>query len=285
MTTMERRRGPKSKTAPPGYVRYAAGVELLNPFGQSVFNYRVRMGDILVEEDEHGRMYEIESIKRVRAFLLNEQKKERYKGEFIIDWTRPEDYNSGIKLDMAVYDLDIALADEATYQSWRKNNNNRLSIAAFNADRTERFASLKIIPLKDEQIALDILSGKRDESNIQPDEIRNYDEPGPYIVLAIDAVALPEYPYLLNRILRRWIDFWAEQYPERYVKRIYTQAMSESGFRMVQHFFMSPRLDLAPNAFMLDLAYPSASKVIHGLQERWKAKAPLPPDLQPPYEE
>ncbi len=280
---MERKRGPKPKAAPSGFVRYGAALELLKPFDKNAFNYRVRTGDIQVREDEYGKLYEIKSIKRVKEHLSNERKKEVYKGEFIIDWTQPEDYASGIKLDMQVYDLDIALADEAIYQSWRKNNNNRLSIAAFNADRSERYASIKLIPLREEQTALDILSNKRHENDLQADEIRNYDEPGPYIILAIDAVALSEYPYLLNRILRKWMDFWVEQYPERYVKRIYTQAVSESGYRMVQHFFMSPRFDLAPNAFMLDLAYPSASKVIHNLQEKLKEKAPLPPALQPPF--
>lgn len=279
---MERKRGPKPKAAPPGYVRYAAAVELLNPFGQAAFNYRVRSGDIQVKEDEHGKMYEIDSIQRVKEFLQSEKQKEVYKGEFVIDWTRPEDYASGIKLDMQVYNLDVALADEAIYQSWRKNNNNRLSIAAFNADRSERYASIKLLPLKDEQTAIDVLSNKRHENDLQADEIRNYDEPGPYIILAIDAVALPEYPLLLNAILRKWINFWIEQYPERYIKRLYTQAVSESGMRMAQHFFMMPRFDLAPNAFMLDLAYPSASRIIRRLQESLEKKAPLPPDLHPP---
>lgn len=279
---MERKRGPKPKPAPKGYVRYGAALELFKPFDRNAFNYRVRAGDIQVQEDEHGKSYEVSSIQRVKEYLASEQKKEKYTGNFLIDWTTPEDFASGIKLDMQVYDLDIALADANTYQSWRKNNNNRLSIAAFSEDRSERFASIKLMPLKDEQTAIDILSNKRSENDLRPEEIRNYDEPGPYIILAIDAVALPEYPYLLNRILRKWIDFWVEQYPDRYVKRIYTQAMSESGYRMVQHFFMSPRFDLAPNAFMLDLAYPSASKIIRNFQERLKEKAPLPPDLQLP---
>ncbi|MBO0793912.1 MAG: hypothetical protein J2P36_23580 [Ktedonobacteraceae bacterium] len=279
---MERKRGPKPKAAPAGYVRYGAALELFQPFDKNAFNYRVRSGDIQTQEDAHGKLYEINSIQQVKEYLSSERKKEVYQGKFLIDWTRPEDFASGIKLDMQVYDLDIALADAATYQSWRKNNNNRLSIAAFSEDRSERFASIKLMPLKDEQTAIDILSNKRSENDLQPDEIRNYDEPGPYIILAIDAVALPEHPYLLNTILRKWMDFWVEQYPDRYIKRIYTQAVSESGYRMVQHFFMSPRLDLAQNAFMLDMAYPSASKLVRNLQNRLKEKAPLPPDLQPP---
>jgi hypothetical protein len=279
---MDRKRGPKPKPTPPGYARFGHALELFQPFDRNAFNYRVRAGDIQVTEDEHGKLYEIRSIERVKEHLTRERNKDVYRGKFIIDWTRPEDFPSGIKLDMQVYNLDVALADAATYQSWRKNNNNRLSIAAFSEDRSERFASIKLMPLTDEQIAVDILSGKRDESSILPDEIRNYDESGPYIILAIDAVALPEYPYLINRILRRWMDFWVEQYPARYIAKIYTQAVSESGFRMVQHFFMSPRFDLAPNAFMLDMRYPSASKIVGKLQKRLIEKAPLPPDLQPP---
>ncbi len=279
---MERKRGPKPKATPPGYVRYGSALELFKPFDKNAFNYRVRAGDIRVQEDEHGKLYEVSSIERVKEYLSSEREKEVYKGKFLIDWTLPSDFASGIKLDMQVYDLDIALADANTYQSWRKNNNNRLSIAAFSEDRSERFASIKLMPLKDEQTAIDILSNKRSENDLRSDEIRNYDESGSYIILAIDAVALPEYPYLLNRILRKWMEFWIEQYPDRYIKRIYTQAVSESGYRMVQHFFMSPRIDLASNAFMLDMAYPSASRIVRNLQEKLKEKAPLPPDLQPP---
>jgi hypothetical protein len=279
---LDRKRGPKPKPAPAGYVRYGGALELIKPLDRNTFNYRVRSGDIASTEDEHGKLYEIESINRVREQLTKEPTKASYQGKFLIDWTRPTDYASGIKLDMQVYNLDIALADAATYQSWRKNNNDRLSIAAFNEDRTERYATIKLMPLTNEQTAIDILSNKRHENDLQADDIRGYDEPGPYTILAIDAVCLPEYPHLLSAILLKWMDFWVEQYPERYIKRIYTQAVSASGMRMVQHFFMSPRFDLAPNAFMLDMAYPSASKIVRNLQERLKAKAPLPPELQPP---
>ncbi|HET8840793.1 MAG TPA: hypothetical protein VFN35_04965 [Ktedonobacteraceae bacterium] len=257
-------------------------MELFKPLERNAFNYRVRMGDIKTQEDENGKLYEIASIEQLKGQLAENNPKDIYKGKFLIDWTKPEDFLSGIKLDMAVYDLDIALADAATYQSWRKNNNDRLSIAAFNEDRTERYATIKLMPLKDEQTAIDILSNKRHENDLTAEEIRGYDEAGPYIILAIDAVCLPEYPHLLAAILLKWMDFWVEQYPERFIKKIYTQAVSVNGLRMVQHFFMSHRLDLAPNAFMLDMAYPSASKIVRNLQERLKAKAPLPPELQPP---
>lgn len=276
---MQRRRGPKSKTAPPGYARFVDALTFFKPFDKNAFNYRVRMKDIKFIEDEHGKLYDLESIQTVKDHMLKEKKRATYAGKFLIDWTTPDDMPSGLKLDMQVYDLDVALADASTYHTWRKNNN-RLSIAAFSEDRSERFASIKLMPLRYEQTAIDILSGKRSENDLQPDEIRSYDEPGPYVILAIDAVALPEYPHLILQIIRKWMDFWVDQYPDRYIKKIYTQAVSDSGIRMAQHFFMMPRFDLAPNAFMLDLAYPSASRIIRTFTDRLKQKAPLPQDLQ-----
>ncbi len=52
---------------------------------------------------------------------------------------------------------------------------------------------------------------------------------------------------------------------------------------MVQHFFMAPRYDLAPNAYILDLARPSVSKIIRRFQARLAQKAPFPEELQQPY--
>jgi hypothetical protein len=46
--------------------------------------------------------------------------------------------------------------------------------------------------------------------------------------------------------------------------------------------FMAPRPDLAYNAYEIDLAKPSASKVLRWFKEQLKAKAPLPLDLQYP---
>jgi hypothetical protein len=277
----ERKRGKKPiPSSIPGYVRFSEALSLFQPLSENVFNYRVRSSDIKHTKDEHGRLYEIESIDTVKKFLLNEEQKKKYDGKIIIDFTKPEDLISGIKLAQQLYNLDVAITDANVYQSWRKTGNQYLSIAAFSEDRSERFASIKLIPLINEQIAIDILSGKRSEDSIQPEEIRDYNEPGPYIIFVEDAMALPEYPYLLNTILHRWMEFWVEQYPERYIKKIYTLAVSESGFKMVQHFFMTPRYDLAPNAYVLDMAYPSASKIISAFKEKLEQKAPLPTDLQ-----
>lgn len=148
--------------------------------------------------------------------------------------------------------------------------------------RQVMLAYIAALPL-DESVIHAVLRGERQETDLKSDEMQTYERPGAYTLLANSAVSLPEYPDLLNRILLRLMDAWVDRYPERYVTRIYSQTVSESGDRMVQHFFMAPRYDLAPNAYMLDLARPSSSKIVRRFQERLLQKAPLPEELRQPY--
>src|SRR5436853_5936921 len=68
----ERKRGKKPiPSSIPGYVRFSEALSLFQPLSENVFNYRVRSSDIKHTKDEHGRLYEIESIDTVRKFLLN----------------------------------------------------------------------------------------------------------------------------------------------------------------------------------------------------------------------
>lgn len=64
--------------------------------------------------------------------------------------------------------------------------------------------------------------------------------------------------------------------------KIYAQAMSDSGYRLAQHLFMAPRMDLAFNAYELDLARPSAARLIREFMQRLEQIAPLPPELRWP---
>ncbi len=155
-------------------------------------------------------------------------------------------------------------------------------MGAFSQDRSECLAYLQLVPL-DERVILEILSGRRSESSITPDEVRSYDEPGGYTLLAVSAVCQPDRSELLYVILRRYMDFWKSQYPERFIAKIYAQAVSERGDMLIQHFFMAPRYDLSPNAYVLDLARPSASRIVRRFQEELKQIAPLPEGLQRSY--
>ena len=131
-------------------------------------------------------------------------------------------------------------------------------------------------------VILQILSNQREETSIEADEIETYDQPGGYILLANSAAIHPDRPDLLHRLLRHIMSYWLEQYPDRYIKKIYAQAVSAPGEMLVQHLFMTPRPDLAYNAYELDIARPSASKIIRNFKQQLEQKAPLPLGLQWP---
>jgi hypothetical protein len=239
---------------------------------------------VLPDDRQRGAMY---SADDVRAHVKQRQQKQKGKKRDVestqIDWSGALDAAAGLRLSQQLYGPDVDIGELAIYQSWRKNNN-QLTLCVFSPDRKDCFAELQVLPLA-ESLIMDILRGERNESSIRADEIRSYEDTGPYHLLVTNAVTLPDRPELLLLLLLRYMDFWAEQYPERYIKRVYTQAVSERGFMLVQHFFMTPRFDINFNAYMIDLAYPSASKVIRHFKRQIEKKAPLPKELQwPPLE-
>jgi len=198
----------------------------------------------------------------------------------LIDWLRPNDIPAALKLDQIVYN-EVYLAEASVYQAWRVKNLH-ISIAAFDKqDRNICLAYASLVPVP-EQVAVDVIAGKRTDNSITVDEVEKYDHPGAYTLLGVSAVSHPDRPDLLFQIIKGHMQFWLEMYPEKYIRKIYAQAVSDDGERLAQHFFMSPRYDLAYNAFELDLARPGASKAIRNYQQRLREKAPLPPDLQWP---
>lgn len=251
---------------------------------QQNFLYYVKSEHIALQEGEkqRDRKYRLSDVRKLRKRLIQKHRAKKPTPEpLLIDWSRVIDVPVTLKLDQEIYPDEIDLAELAVYQAWRKNET-RLSMVAFSQDRAEAYGYIQLIPLG-ESIILDILRGKRAESSITSDEIRPYTQPGPYTLLAISAVARPDRPDVLLKILNHITDFWIEQYPERYVTRIYAQALSSDGDRLISHLFMSPRYDLARNAYMLDLARPGASKVVKRFQQQLLAKAPLPAELQPDF--
>jgi hypothetical protein len=267
-------------------LKYAEAVHLFMDAGFSETTFRRKVQEFPVDHilplgRARGALY-LESD--VRAALEesrkeNLQQEEKSKQEdVLIDWSGALDAAAGLRLSQQLYGPDVDIAELAIYQSWRKNNN-QLTLCAFSLDRRECFAELQVLPLA-EPLIEDILRGKRKESSIRPDEIRNYEGPGPYSLIVTNAVTLPERPELLLRLLLRYMDFWVEQYPDRYIKRVYTQAVSERGFMLVQHFFMTPRFDLNFNAYMIDLAYPSASRIVRHFKRKLEKKAPLLDELR-----
>lgn len=277
-----RRRGRAPRTdAPPGYVRFAKAVELFQPLSKNRLNYRVKVDDIKTETDEHGKIYEISSLLRIRDMLIEEQSKEskekRTIPNVVLDWVRPEDVPSGLALDHIVYH-EMFLASAEVYMAWRRKNP-KISMAAFDAkDRRVRYGYIGLIPLP-ESIILDVLMGKKEEKEITPDEILTYDEHREYTLLANSAVIHPDYPELANAIIHGIMKFWIDQYPERKIKRIYAQTVSEQGRTLAKKLYLGPLyivgdsgLIRVEDAYVLDLQEEAISKVIRQFQEQLKAK-------------
>lgn len=280
-----RRRGRTPRTdAPPGYVRFAKAVELFQPLSKNTFNYRVKAGDIKTEVDEYGRIYELGSLLRMRDALIEEQFKENTKRriipDVILDWVQPEDVPSGLALDQIVYH-EMFLASAEVYMAWRRKNP-KISMGAFDAkDRRIRYGYIGLIPLP-EPVIFDVLSGKKDEKEITPDEILTYDEPGEYTLLANSAVIHPDYPELASVIIHALMKFWIEQYPDRRIKRIYAQTVSEQGRVLVKKLYLGPLYIMGDDgitrikdAYVLDMQEEAISKVIRRFQERLRVKEQL----------
>ncbi len=264
------------------FVPWSQGAAILG-IKRTAFSHYVKTGQIRTELGRRPRdgRYSLEDIYKIKERREQGKPRKPYKKKpvpVLVDWLQPSDIPAGLKLDYLLYHENIDLAEAAVYQAWRRNNN-LLTMGAFNKDRSECLAYLQLVPLH-EEVILDILSRKREETSIKPEEVLAYDKPGAYTLLGVSVVCHPEHKDLLFRLLDKIMDFWVEQYPERYVTKVYAQAVSEGGDILIQHLFMAPRPDLAPNAYELNLARPAASRIIRRFRENLTAKAPLPPELQ-----
>ena len=188
----------------------------------------------------------------------------------IVDWVNPSDITSTLALDYTVYQEAI-LGDINLYISWVKKNN-KITIASFDEnDRKNVLAYVCMLPLKEETI-LQILREDWEDERIDPQDIETYERKGPYTLLAESAVCHPDYPEKLGEVLKALLDYWCQQYPERYIDKIYTHTVSEAGDVLVQKLFFSPLYELGPEAHILDLKRPGASKFIKRFQQCLKSK-------------
>ena len=265
------------------YVSFSRALELFKPLDRNAFNYRVRKKEIVTKEDESGKtLYGVQSVIAMRNALLKRASRRDKQPEVMIDWLQPTDIPASLALDQIVYH-EMFLAEAEVYMAWRRKNP-YISMAAFDAtDRRTCYAYIGLIPLP-ESVILDVLTGKKDEKEITPDEILTYDQPGEYTLLANSAVVHPDYPELISKVITKITDYWFEQYPERRIKRIYAQAVSEQGRTMAQKLYLGPLYILQnqemvriEDAYVLDLSDTAASRIIRQFQEKLRAKATHPP--------
>src|SRR5947199_1895918 len=165
------------------YVPFSRALELFKPLDKNTFTYRVRKKEVNTKVDESGKtLYGVQSTIAVRNALLKKASRRDKQLEVITDWLQPTDIPAVLALDQTVYH-EMFLAEAEVYMAWRRKNLH-ISMAVFDAkDRRTCYAYIGLIPLPEPTI-LDILTGKRDEKEITPDEILTYDQPGEYTILA-----------------------------------------------------------------------------------------------------
>jgi len=219
-------------------------------------------------------MYIKEDVEKIaeemKPFVQNTRRKGqpgRKKKELstTVDWQKISDLPAILKLDLVVYHEQI-VGDIGLYISWERKNP-KITLISFESGKRENIlAYLSLVPLP-EQIILSILKEEREELSISQDEIESYDRKGGYTLLAESAVTHPDHPEQLNHVLREALRFWCDQYPDRYIEKIYAQAATDDGDILIRRLYFSPLYNLADNAYVLDLKRPGIAKPVRIFQE------------------
>ena len=253
-------------TAPEEYVDSREGADLLG-VDTGRFFYYVQSGQIEKEPNSPKRnaRYKVADILRVKEKLAN-KKRTKNNTDHVVDWIGVNDVLTSLQLDYRVYGDEVFLAD-LPYYAERVRKNPHVALAIYDSPKRERIlAYISLLPVP-EQTIIEVLRGERHETKISTDEIETYERKGGYTLLAESVVTDPDHPELLNTLLRHLTEYWCEQYPDRYVTKIYAQAESRHGDILIQKLFLAPREDLAPNAYVLNLMRPGASRFVRSFQE------------------
>ena len=253
-------------TTPEEYVDSREGADLLG-VDTGRFFYYVQSGQIAKEPDSPKRnaRYKVADILKVKEKLAN-KKRTKNSTQHIVDWIGVNDVLTSLQLDYRVYGDEVFLAD-LPYYAERVKKNPHVALAIYDSPKRERIlAYISLLPVP-EQTIIEVLRGERHETKISTDEIETYERKGGYTLLAESVVTDPYHPELLNTLLRHLTEYWCEQYPDRYVTKIYAQAESRHGDILIQKLFLAPREDLAPNAYVLNLMRPGASRFVRSFQE------------------
>lgn len=248
------------------YISSSEGAKLLRMDRSRFFYYVETRGiRILPGETKRKNRYNYEDILKV--------KKELGIGEgvpTITDWVGPADVTSTVALDFLVYQEAI-IADINHYVSWVRKNPH-LSLAAFDVnDRKTVLAYVALLPLP-ETLILEVLSVRKTVMDIRAEEIESYERDGGYTLLVESAACHPEHPEKLGVVLKELLNYWCEQYPNRFIEKIYAQSVSEKGDVLIQKLYLAARYDIAETAYMLDFRRPGASRLMRRFQECLKSK-------------
>lgn len=247
------------------YVPLDEAVKLLGT-NQGRFFYYVDAGPIAKEPGSGKRnaRYSVEDILKVRERIGQKQARDQ-KSNVVVDWIGVDDVLTSLQLDYRVYGPEVLFADLSHYAD-RVRRNSHVALAVFDTPKRGRIlAYISLLPLPEVTI-IDILQGKRHETDISNQEIETYDREGEYTLLAESVVVDPDHPEMLNTLLKHLAEYWCTQYPARFVSKIYAQAESNQGDILIQKLFLAPLENLASNAYMLNMKRPGASRFIRSFQ-------------------
>ncbi len=236
------------------------------------FFYYVQSGQIAKEpgSKKRGARYSVSDILKIKEKLMRKQHT-RKTVHGIVDWIGVDDVLTSLQLDYRVYGSEVFLAD-LPYYAARVMRNPHVALAIFDSPRRERIlAYISLLPLP-ESVIFEVLRGERHETKLRTEEIETYERKGGYTLLAESVVIDPDHPEQLNTLLKHLTEYWCEQYPDRYISKIYAQAETREGDILIQKLFFSPREDLAPNAHVLNMMRPGASRFVRRFQQCIEAK-------------
>lgn len=239
-------------------------------FKELVDNQKIRK--IVPSGKKQGKYVrtDVEKMAKEMLPLLEERRAARARkakgtSQPFVDWIGTDDVITSLQLDYRVYGPDVFLAD-LPYYAARITKNPHVALAVFDTPERKRIlAYISLLPLPEETI-LEIMRGERHETKIGTEEIESYNRKGGYTLLAESVVTDPDHPEQLNILLRHLMQYWCEQYPDRHISKIYAQAESSKGDILIQKLFLAPLEDLAPNAYVLNLSRPGASRFIRQFQ-------------------
>lgn len=263
------------------WVPWKVGADILN-ISRGSFFHLVETEQIRAEPNRGPRsgrynMQDILNVKKRREAGKPRKQYKKRESAVLIDWLRITDVPAVLKLNHIVYH-DYLLTAFDLYTKWLEKNP-YIFIAAFDKNRDNCLGYLGLTPFP-ERVILDIVSGKREESSIELQEVEPDDRLGEFTLLANRIAIHPNYSELLFRLIDEVMEIWVKKFPEQYVRKVYALVTNTECDMAVQMFHMAPRYDLKPeNVFELDLARPGVSSLIRDFQQKLKEKAPLPPNL------
>jgi hypothetical protein len=189
----------------------------------------------------------------------------------LTDWCKVEDLPYIYALDCQLYGIENS-APPTTTLKWIKANPTTIRMLFDAKNRKEIWGTLTLLPMKEETI-LQILRGKKSESELEETDILPYEPAKEYTCYVSSLAILPDKRNLLPALIQSVIDYWCD-HPEINIRKLYAFALGaynhmdeeNDGLRVIKKLYFSPRYDIAENAWELDLNHYNPSPIIQHFQ-------------------